>query len=125
VTVAYTTTRDVTVVRFEYPTLPGPARRSWLLIERGDAEYCLKYPGGEEELVVVINDPLAFARWHSGQIRWSHALRSGAIELRGSPALSRALPTWNRHGWAADDPRAGYDGSPQLQPAPSLVPTPT
>jgi hypothetical protein len=24
------------VVRFECPTLPGSARRSWLLIERGD-----------------------------------------------------------------------------------------
>jgi DNA-binding HxlR family transcriptional regulator len=81
------------LVRFEYPTLPGPARRSWLLIERGEAEYCLKYPGGEEELIVVVNDPLAFARWHIGQIRWSDALRSGAIEVRGSPALARALPT--------------------------------
>lgn len=45
------------LVRFEYPTLPGAGRRSWLLIERGDAEYCLKYPGGEEELIVVVNDP--------------------------------------------------------------------
>ena len=34
------------VVRFECPTLPGSARRSWLLIERGDAEYCLKARGG-------------------------------------------------------------------------------
>jgi hypothetical protein len=65
------------LVRFEYPTLPGSARRSWLLIERGEAEYCLRYPGGEEELIVVVNDPLAFARWHIGQIRWSDALRSG------------------------------------------------
>jgi len=56
------------LVRFEYPTLPGSARMSWMLIERGNAEYCLKYPGGEEELIVVVNDPLAFARWHMGQI---------------------------------------------------------
>lgn len=73
------------LVRFEYPTLPGSARRSWLLIERGQAEYRLKYPGGEEELIVVVNDPLAFARWHIGQIRWSDALRSGAIEVKGVP----------------------------------------
>jgi hypothetical protein len=71
------------LVRFEYPTLPGSARRSWLLIERGEAEYCLRYPGGEEELIVVVNDPLAFARWHIGQIRSSDALRSGAIEVTG------------------------------------------
>lgn len=113
------------VVRFEYPTLPGSARRSWLLIERGDAEYCLKHPGGEDELIVVVNDPLAFARWHIGQIQWRDALRSGAIEVRGSPALARALPRWNRHGWAADDPRAAYGGSTQHRPLSTLAATPT
>ena len=106
------------LVRFEYPTLPGSGRRSWLLIERGDAEYCLKYPGGEEELIVVVNDPLAFARWHIGQIEWGDALRSGAIEVNGPPALARALPTWNHRAWAANDPRARYDGSTQRQPSP-------
>jgi hypothetical protein len=79
----------------------------------------LTYPGGEEELIVVVNDPLAFARWHMGQMNWSDALRSDAIEVKGSPALARALPTWNRHGWAADDPRAAYDGATRDEPAPS------
>ena len=106
------------LVRFEYPTLSGSARRSWLLIERGDAEYCLKFPGGEEELIVVVNDPLAFARWHIGQIKWGDALRTGAIEVKGSPALARALPTWNRHGWAAGDPRGRFEPA-SYQPASS------
>jgi DNA-binding HxlR family transcriptional regulator len=112
------------VVRFEHPTLPLSGRRSWLLIERGDAEYCLKYPGGEEELIVVVNDPLAFARWHIGQIEWGDALRSGAIEVKGPAALARALPTWNRRGWTADDPRAGYDGSTLDHPDPMPAATP-
>jgi DNA-binding HxlR family transcriptional regulator len=86
------------LVRFEYSTLSGPGRRGWLLIERGDAEVCEKYPGGEEELVVVVNDPVAFARWHLGELEWGAALRSAAIEVRGSRELARALPTWNsRH----------------------------
>ncbi|MGH3910748.1 MAG: winged helix-turn-helix transcriptional regulator [Pseudonocardiaceae bacterium] len=85
------------LVRFDYPTLSGPGRRGWLLIERGDVEVCDKYPGGEEDLVVVVNDPLAFARWDLGELEWSDALRSGAIEVRGSSALARTLPTWNRH----------------------------
>ncbi|HWM06263.1 MAG TPA: helix-turn-helix domain-containing protein [Actinophytocola sp.] len=84
------------LIRFDYPTLSGPGRRGWLLIERGDAELCEKYPGGEEELIVVINDPLAFARWHLGDLEWGDALRSRAIEVSGSTELSRALPTWNR-----------------------------
>jgi DNA-binding HxlR family transcriptional regulator len=104
--------RHRVLVRFEYPTLPASARRSWLLIEHGDAEYCLKYPGGDEDLIVVVHDPLVFARWHMGLVAWGDALRSGAIEVLGATALARALPTWNRHGWAAGDPRSVFEPPP-------------
>ena len=92
------------LIRFDFPTLAGPGRHGWLLIERGDAEICEKYPGGEEELIVVVHDPLAFARWHLQEIEWRDALSSGPIELRGSGALARALPTWNHRG-ARTEPR--------------------
>jgi hypothetical protein len=62
----------------------------------GDAEICERHPGGEEDLVVVVSDPVAFARWHLGELEWSDALRGGAIEVRGPSALARALPTWKR-----------------------------
>ena len=84
------------LIRFDYPTRSGPGSRNWLLIERGDAEICDKHPGGEEHLVVVVRDPVTFARWHLGEIRWPDALRSGAIEVEGSRMLARALPTWHR-----------------------------
>ena len=84
------------LVRFDYPTISGRGRHGWLLIDHGDAETCEKYPGGEEDLVVVVNDPVAFARWDLGELEWGDALRSGAIEVRGPRALARALPTWNR-----------------------------
>jgi hypothetical protein len=99
------------LVRFDYPALSGPGSRGWLLIERGDAEICEKYPGGEEHLVVVVNDPVAFARWHLGEIEWGDALCSGAIEAKGSRALARVLPTWNR-------------GPAEHQPAPTPAATP-
>jgi DNA-binding HxlR family transcriptional regulator len=104
------------VVRFEYPRLRGPAPRGWLLIQRGEAELCLKHPGGDEDLVVVINAPIAFARWHLGKIEWAEALRSGAIEVKGSRTLAKALPHWNRRAWAANDPRARFE-----TPAAALV----
>jgi DNA-binding HxlR family transcriptional regulator len=81
------------LVRFDYPTLSGPGSRGWLLVERGDAEVCEKHPGGEEHLVVVVNDPVAFAKWHLGELRWGDALRSGAIDVQGTRTLARTLPT--------------------------------
>ena len=83
------------LVRFDYPTLSGPGSRSWLLIERGDAEICEKYPGGEEHVYVTVHDPVAFARWHLGQLGWANALHSGAIEVTGQRSLVKALPTWS------------------------------
>jgi hypothetical protein len=95
-----------------------------VLIEHGDAEVCLKHPGGEEDLVVVIHDPVAFARWHMGQLEWAVALRSGAIQVDGSRTMARALPTWNRRGWAADDPRARFE-PPAQRPGPTTAATPS
>lgn len=86
-----------TVVRFDFPTVSSSrGNRGWLLVERGDAEICENHPGGEEDLVVDIRDPLAFARWHLGEIEWGDALRSGAIKLSGRRDLARALPTWSQ-----------------------------
>jgi DNA-binding HxlR family transcriptional regulator len=105
------------LIRFDYPTLSGPGSRGWLLIERGDAEICEKYPGGEEQLVVVVNDPVVFARWHLGDIEWGAALRSGAIEVHGSRRLARALPTWST------SPQKHRDGPDRSEPAPASVPS--
>ena len=44
----------------------------------------------------MVSDPVAFARWDLGELEWSDAVRGGAIEVRGSRALARALPTWKR-----------------------------
>jgi hypothetical protein len=46
--------------------------------------------------VVVVSDPVAFARWDLGELEWSDALRGGAIQVRCSHTLARALPTWKR-----------------------------
>jgi DNA-binding HxlR family transcriptional regulator len=82
------------VVRFE--VLSGGRRTSgWMLIERGEAEICRVDPGFGDDLVVTINDPLTFARWHMGLVEWAAALRSGQIQVRGPRALRLAFPTWN------------------------------
>lgn len=82
------------VIRFEAAHRGRPVT-GWLLIDRRDAEVCLVDPGFGDDLVVTINDTVAFARWHLGLVEWPAALRSGAIRVSGPRELARALPTWN------------------------------
>lgn len=91
------------VVRFDFHS--RGRRTVWLLIERGGAEICRFDPGFGDDVTVRIDDPVAFARWHLGDIEWSDAVRSGAIAVDGPRALCRALPTWN----GAPDARAAGD----------------
>jgi HxlR-like helix-turn-helix len=82
------------VVRFEF-VRGGRRVRIWLLMERREVEICRFDPGFGDDLVVAIEDPLAFARWHMGLVGWTAAVRSGAIQVTGPRALRQALPTWN------------------------------
>jgi DNA-binding HxlR family transcriptional regulator len=82
------------VVRFEFE-YRGRPDRAWLLIERREAELCAFDPGFGDDLIVTINDPLTFARWHLGHIDWASALGSGGVTVTGPRDLRRALPTWN------------------------------
>ncbi len=70
--------------------------RCWVLIEHREAEICSFDPGFGDDLVVAVEDSLAFARWHLGRLEWAAALRSRAISVTGDRQLARALPTWNR-----------------------------
>jgi DNA-binding HxlR family transcriptional regulator len=82
------------VVRFEYRR-GGRRIRLWLLAEGGAAELCRFDPGFGDDLVVGIDDPLAFARWHLGRVSWAAAVASGGVTVSGPRALRQALPTWN------------------------------
>ncbi|MDQ4009099.1 MAG: winged helix-turn-helix transcriptional regulator, partial [Actinomycetota bacterium] len=85
------------VVRFVFGARGRKTTRLWLLIDRREAEVCNFDPGFGDDLVVTVEDPLVFARWHLGEVEWSAALRSGAIRVAGPRPLSRALPTWNAY----------------------------
>jgi DNA-binding HxlR family transcriptional regulator len=82
------------VVRFEF-AYGGRRVRLWLLAEGGAAELCRFDPGFGDDLVVAIDDPLVFARWHLGEVSWAAALRSGGVTVSGPRMLRQSLPTWN------------------------------
>jgi DNA-binding HxlR family transcriptional regulator len=82
------------VVRFEFAR-GGRRVRIWQLIQDREIELCRFDPGFGEDLIVRIEDPLTFARWHMGLVDWAAALRSGGVRVSGPRGLGRALPTWN------------------------------
>lgn len=53
------------VVRFRF-THSGRRLNLWMLLERGECELCRFDPGFGDDLVVTIEDAVAFARWHLG-----------------------------------------------------------
>ncbi|MFN2556417.1 MAG: winged helix-turn-helix transcriptional regulator [Nitriliruptorales bacterium] len=82
------------VVRFDHRGRQGKATKDWLLIEHRTIELC-RFDPGFDDVVVAIEDPIAFARWHLGLLDWATAIRTGGIQLSGDRQLCRALPTWN------------------------------
>jgi DNA-binding HxlR family transcriptional regulator len=82
------------VVRFEFADRPAEQRAVWLVVRPTGAEVCLKSPGYPDDLVVQTT-AMALARWHTNQLEWADALRTGEIHVTGSRALARMLPTWN------------------------------
>lgn len=105
------------VVRFEAEHR-GRRFRAWLLVQDGDVELCRRHPGFEEDLVVAIHDPQAFASWHLGFVEWGVALRAGVIHVAGRPDLAAALPTWNA------GPRIHARARREHTPPPSWMPGP-
>ena len=95
------------LVRFEF-TYRAKRETAWLLIERGDAELCAFDPEFGDDLVVVVNDPVTFARWHLGDLDWAAALGTGGITVTGPRDLRKALPTWNRRPEIGARLRAAY-----------------
>jgi DNA-binding HxlR family transcriptional regulator len=116
------------VVRFEFAR-HGRRVRIWQLIEGGEVELCRFDPGFGDDLVVRIEDPLTFARWHMGQVDWAAALRCGAVQVSGTQALSRALPTWNAGPEVHARLRANLESNAAATiaavPAPTTEPTTT
>jgi DNA-binding HxlR family transcriptional regulator len=82
-----------TVVMFWFRDQPGKRSRYWLRIERPEIELCLTNPGLEVELTVETTLATMVDVW-IGDRDVRDAVRDGAIELKGSPGLTRSFPRW-------------------------------
>jgi len=81
------------VVQFRFADVPRKARDWWLVITSDDADVCDADPGHPVAVTVTASLRGMVEVWR-GDLAWSDALRSGAIEVHGPEALRRAVPGW-------------------------------
>lgn len=83
-----------TVIQFNYPELPEPKRRWWLLVEPdADVDLCRIEPGFDVDLYVTADLKSMTAIW-MGQRTVEHARRNGELRVVGDIELERSMQTW-------------------------------
>ncbi|NTW41053.1 MAG: helix-turn-helix transcriptional regulator [Cellulomonadaceae bacterium] len=95
-----------TVVRFSFPDVPGKARDWWIVLGPQDVDVCEVDPGFDVAATVTTDLRSMVMVWR-GDLAWPDALRSGRVQVVGSPAARRSVPVWFGPTEFAAVPRAG------------------
>lgn len=82
-----------TVVAFTFSDVPGKARHWWLVMTADDIDVCDFNPGYDVAVEVTADLRRMVEIWR-GDLAWTDALRSGAVQLSGDPGSRRSVPAW-------------------------------
>lgn len=82
-----------TVILFRFPQAAKKRQLWWLVAEKGEVDLCVQNPGFEVDLTVDA-DMAELARLWRGDVSVEQAVRSGRIQLSGSPLLARTFGRW-------------------------------
>lgn len=89
----FSESQTAAVIRFDIPDMPKPKQYFWRLVQRPQAEVCIKSPRFEEHIVVTATSEW-LAKRHRGWVPLAEAQQRGGIRVDGSGDLVRRLPTW-------------------------------
>jgi DNA-binding HxlR family transcriptional regulator len=79
------------VARFDIPD--SEEKHFWLVVERPKPELCIKFPGYEEDLIVVTTAAW-LTKWHTGRLTLGQAIHARVFEVTGTRELIRTLAGW-------------------------------
>jgi DNA-binding HxlR family transcriptional regulator len=85
--------RGRTVVKFTFSDVPAAARHWWLVITPHDADVCDLDPGYGVTVTLTSSLRMMTEIWR-GDLTWSSAVGSGALDIDGPAADRRAIPAW-------------------------------
>ncbi len=81
------------VISFMFPDVPANRRAYWLVVDRGEVDLCMKYPGFEVDLEFVTTSKVMADIW-MGYTSIKKELRSKTLTLRGGRELKASIDDW-------------------------------
>ena len=89
------------VIGFMFRDMPSSKRAYWLIVDQGDVDLCIKYPGFEVDLEFVTTSRTMADIW-MGYTTIRQAGRSGKLLLNGSKSLISSIDDWFGYGFFAN-----------------------
>lgn len=91
------------VIRFEFTDL-AQQKNWWIVVAAGKADLCIKDPGKDVD-VFLKTEVRTMADMWMGDRSYKDAIKTGALEIIGPPALTRNISAWLQPSIFADSPR--------------------
>ena len=97
------------VMEFAFTGYQKGIFRFWLVVENGQADMCLKYPGYDSDLVVHAEIRRFVEAWR-GFRDLRHEISTGNIRLEGAKPFQTAFPEWLKlSALAPFDRKSGHE----------------
>ena len=81
------------VISFMFRDMPSNRRAFWLIVDRGEVDLCVKYPGFDVDLAFVTTSKVMADIW-MGYSTVKKEIRNKALALSGSAGLKTSLDDW-------------------------------
>jgi DNA-binding HxlR family transcriptional regulator len=81
------------VISFMFQDMPSNKRAYWLIVEHGEADLCMKYPGFEADLAFVTTSKVMADIWMNYSTMQKE-IRKKALTLSGAASLKSSIDDW-------------------------------
>lgn len=81
------------VISFMFQDMPSNKRAYWLVVDHGDADLCIKYPGFDVDLAFVTTSKVMADVW-MGYSTMKKEIRNKKLVLNGAKELKASVDDW-------------------------------
>lgn len=89
------------VISFLFRDMPSNRRAYWLVVDDGEVDLCIKYPGFDVDLAFVTTAKVMASIW-MGHTTIRKAVGGGTLVLEGDRALTKNIDAWLGYSLFAD-----------------------